>query len=99
MMPKIPMTDDEIRMHKPVSPDFVDFRAGIRCAERVYEVAKILAENDTLRAQLEQAQADAARYRRMLEHEEDATCMVQTMSANFWSESIDAARAALENKT
>lgn len=31
-----PMTDDEIKKEKPLSADFASFRAGIRCAERLY---------------------------------------------------------------
>jgi hypothetical protein len=46
MTPKIPMQDDEIKIHKPVSADFVSFRAGIRCAERVYGVAELIAKRD-----------------------------------------------------
>lgn len=32
-----PMTDDEIKKEKPLSADFVSFRAGVRCAERLYQ--------------------------------------------------------------
>ena len=52
MTPKIPMQDDEIKMHKPVCAEFVDFRAGIRCAERVYDVAKLLQELEAAKAML-----------------------------------------------
>jgi len=34
------MTDEEIAIHKPVCADFVSFRSGIRCAERVYQVER-----------------------------------------------------------
>lgn len=56
MLPKIPMQDDEIKMHKSVCVEFVDFRAGIRCAERVYDVANLIAERDQLRAEVERLQ-------------------------------------------
>ena len=74
-MPKVPMIDDEIRMHKPVSPDFVDFRAGIRCAERVYEVETLYKRIagyellvQSMEAELESAKADAQRYSSILQN-------------------------------
>ena len=33
-----PLTDQEIRRIKPVSPDFVDFRSGVRCAEAAHNI-------------------------------------------------------------
>ena len=33
-----PLTDEEIRRIKPVSPDFVDFRSGVRCAEAAHGI-------------------------------------------------------------
>ncbi len=33
-----PLTDEEIRRIKPVSPDFVDFRSGVRCAEAAHNI-------------------------------------------------------------
>ena len=33
-----PLTDEEIRRIKPVSPDLVDFRSGVRCAERAHGI-------------------------------------------------------------
>ena len=35
-----PLTDEQIRREKPVCADFVSFRAGVRCAERIHEVSK-----------------------------------------------------------
>jgi len=35
-----PLTDEQIRREKPVCADFVSFRAGVRCAERMHEVSK-----------------------------------------------------------
>lgn len=31
-----PLTDEEIKRRKPISADFVSFRAGVRCMEREY---------------------------------------------------------------
>ena len=33
-----PLTDEEIRRIKPVSPDLVDFRSGVRCAEAAHGI-------------------------------------------------------------
>ena len=32
------LTDEEIRRIKPVSPDLVDFRSGVRCAEAAHGI-------------------------------------------------------------
>lgn len=42
--PKVPMQDDEISMHKPVCAELASFRAGIRCAERVYQVDDLVRQ-------------------------------------------------------
>ena len=42
--PKVPMHEDEINMHKPVCAEFASFRAGIRCAERVYQVNDLVRQ-------------------------------------------------------
>ena len=34
--PSKPLTDEEIKRRKPISADFVSFRAGVRCMEREY---------------------------------------------------------------
>ena len=34
------LTDEQIRREKPVCADFVSFRAGVRCAERICGVSK-----------------------------------------------------------
>lgn len=41
---KVPMTDDEIKRWKPVGADFVSFRAGVRAAERVYNVGDLVRQ-------------------------------------------------------
>lgn len=33
-----PLTDEEIKRLKPISADFVSFRAGVRCVEREYGI-------------------------------------------------------------
>lgn len=33
-----PLTEDEIRRMKPISPDLVDFRSGVRCAEAAHGI-------------------------------------------------------------
>lgn len=33
-----PLTDEEIKRLKPISADFVSFRAGVRCMEREYGI-------------------------------------------------------------
>ena len=35
-----PLTDEQIRREKPVCADWVSFRAGVRCAERIHGVGK-----------------------------------------------------------
>jgi hypothetical protein len=35
-----PLTEEEIRHMKPVSPDLVDFRSGVRCAERAHGIGE-----------------------------------------------------------
>ena len=42
--PKVPMTDDEIQRWKPVCADFVSFRAGVRAAERAYNVGDLVRQ-------------------------------------------------------
>jgi len=42
--PKVPMTDDEIKRWKPVCADFVSFRAGVRAAERAYNVGDLVRQ-------------------------------------------------------
>lgn len=36
--PSKPLTDEEIKRLKPISADFVSFRAGVRCVEREYGI-------------------------------------------------------------
>ena len=33
-----PLTEEEIRRMKPISPDLVDFRSGVRCAEAAHGI-------------------------------------------------------------
>lgn len=35
-----PLTDEEIKRLKPISADFVSFRAGVRCMEREYRIGE-----------------------------------------------------------
>lgn len=37
-----PLSEEEIRRMKPISPDFVDFRSGVRCAERAHGIGDAL---------------------------------------------------------
>jgi len=41
---KVPMTDDEIKRRQPVCDDFVSFRAGVRAAERAYNVGDLVRQ-------------------------------------------------------
>lgn len=34
----VPLTDEQIKKLKPLSADFVSFRAGVRCMEREYAI-------------------------------------------------------------
>ena len=38
--PSKPLTDEEIKRLKPISADFVSFRAGVRCMEREYRIGE-----------------------------------------------------------
>ena len=42
--PKVPMQDEEIKMHLPACADFTSFRAGIRCAERIYNPEELIRQ-------------------------------------------------------
>lgn len=37
---RVGLTDEQIRREKPVCADWVSFRAGVRCAERIHGVGK-----------------------------------------------------------